>query len=75
MAMKVGLDCGVANVVYSLVDKERWMHHEYGSPVTVSKNELVSRACQLCAVLKHEFIFAPVGVNRIMSVYNNNSNK
>jgi len=41
------------------------MHHQYGSPVTVSRNDLVARACQLCAILRYEFIFAPVGVPRM----------
>ena len=56
----VTFGCAVVNVVYSLVDKEKWMHHQYGSPVTVSRKELVARACQLCDILKYEFIFAPV---------------
>ena len=48
------------NVVYSLVDKEKWLHHEHGSPITVSKNQLVTRASELCSILRYEFIFAPV---------------
>ena len=48
------------NVVYSLVDKDKWLHHQHGSPITVSRNQLVTRACQLCSILRYEFIFAPV---------------
>jgi len=57
---KLIVDCAVVNVVYSLVEKEKWLHHQYGSPVTVSKNDLISHACQLCTILRYEFIFAPV---------------
>ena len=45
------------------------MHHEFGSPVTVSKNDLISRACQLCAILRYEFIFAPVSCDMIVYMY------
>ena len=52
------------NAVYSLVAKDQWLHHQHGLPITVTRNDLVDRACQLCTVLRYEFIFAPVSDQR-----------
>jgi len=71
--------CCTVNAVYSLVDRDKWLHHEYGSPITVSKNQLISRACELCSILRYDFIFAPVSAcytlanSLIAIVYNTNT--
>ena len=52
--------CFAANVLYSSNDREQWLNMTQGSLISVSKNQLISQAVELCSILKYEYIFAPV---------------
>jgi len=48
--------------MYSSNDREQWLNMACGSIISVSKNQLITQAVELCSILKYEYILAPVNI-------------